>query len=151
QSATTTSAMAHARTRARVVRRLAPRARFVTKGRDTVPQELVPTARSRAPSEEDVMRHQLIGIVALSLLSAAAASAAGVDAQALYDKKCKVCHSVKGDAGKMADKGGALDGVGGKRDAAWLKAYLQDPKSKMPDAKMPKFTYTPDELDALVA
>ena len=75
---------------------------------------------------------------------------AAEDGQALYEKKCKACHSIKGEGGKMKDKGGALDGIGGKQDAAWLKAYLADPKSKVPDAKMPKLKLEPAEIDALV-
>lgn len=89
-----------------------------------------------------------------SILLAALAlplSARAEDAKALYDKKCKVCHSLGGEGGKMAEKGGALDGIGGKRDEAWLRAYFADPKSKIPDAKMPKVKLTPAEWDALVA
>ncbi len=73
------------------------------------------------------------------------------DGQALYEKQCKICHKIGGDGGKMADKGGALDGVGAKHDAAWLKAYLQDPKAKVPDSKMPKMKLTDDQIDQLVA
>ena len=51
----------------------------------------------------------------------------------------------------MADKGGALDGVGSKRDAKWLKGYLADPKSAMPEAKMPKMKLSEQQLDDLVA
>ena len=72
------------------------------------------------------------------------------DGKALYDKKCKACHSIGDDKGKFADKGGPLDNVGSKRDEAWLKAYTADPKSKMPDAKMPKIKLTPEELDSVV-
>ena len=46
------------------------------------------------------------------------------DGAALYEKKCAVCHSLAGKAGKFADKGGPLDGVGNKRDEAWLRAYF---------------------------
>ena len=73
------------------------------------------------------------------------------EGKALYEKQCKVCHSIKGDGGKMADKGGALDGVGSKRDAMWLKGYLADPKSAMPEAKMPKMKLSEQQLDDLVA
>jgi cytochrome c2 len=73
------------------------------------------------------------------------------EASALYDKKCKVCHSLKGDAGKFAEKGGPLDGIGSKRDEAWLRAYFADPKSKLPEAKMPKIKLSPAEWDSLVA
>jgi nitric oxide reductase subunit C len=77
---------------------------------------------------------------------------AGADeGKATYEKQCKVCHSVAGDKGKMADKGGPLDGVGAKHDAAWLKAYLQDPKSKSPDTKMPKMKLGEPQIDDLVA
>jgi len=93
-------------------------------------------------------------VMATGLLVVAGASLArgGADeGKALYETKCKVCHSIAGDAGKMADKGGPLDGVGAKRDAAWLRAYLKDPKSQMPDAKMPKMSLTDQQLDDLIA
>ena len=73
------------------------------------------------------------------------------DGTAVYDKKCKACHSVAGVGGRMAKMGGPLDGVGAKRDEAWLRAYLADPKSKMPEAKMPKVTLSAEEMDAVVA
>ena len=88
-------------------------------------------------------------VVAATVLAGSVAVAD--DAKALYDKKCKTCHSLKGDAGKLADKGGPLDGVGTKRDEAWLRAYFADPKSKIPDAKMPKLKLTAAEWDSLVA
>jgi mono/diheme cytochrome c family protein len=79
------------------------------------------------------------------------AHAGADDGKATYEKQCKICHSIAGDKGKMGDKGGALDGVGAKHDAAWLKAYLQDPKSKNPDSKMPKMKVTDQQIDDLVA
>lgn len=92
----------------------------------------------------------LAGVLAVG--SCAGLAYGGVDeGKALYDKQCKVCHSIKGDGGKMADKGGSLDGVGAKRDAAWLKKYLTDPKSTMPEAKMPKMKLSEQQLDDLVA
>ena len=47
--------------------------------------------------------------------------------------------------------GGPLDQTGAKRDAAWMKSYLSDPKSVMPEAKMPKQKLTEKEFDDLVA
>jgi nitric oxide reductase subunit C len=73
------------------------------------------------------------------------------EGKALYEKKCHVCHSLAGSGGKQAEKGGPLDGVGKKRDAAWLKAYFADPKSKIPDAKMPKMKLTDQEWDDVTA
>jgi mono/diheme cytochrome c family protein len=92
-----------------------------------------------------------LGLALLATLAATALAHAGADeGKATYEKQCKVCHSIAGEAGKMADKGGPLDSVGAKRDAAWLKGYLQDPKSKMPDAKMPKMKLADPQLDDLV-
>ena len=91
-----------------------------------------------------------LGVSLALLVTAGVLPASAADAPASYDKKCKLCHSIGGVGGKQAEKGGALDGVGSKRDAAWLEAYLRDPKSKMPDAKMPKLKYDDAELKALV-
>jgi nitric oxide reductase subunit C len=78
-------------------------------------------------------------------------TAGAADKPEVYDKKCKICHSIGTEKGPMASKGGPLDGVGAKRDEAWLRAYLADPKSKIPDAKMPRAPLTPEELEALIA
>ncbi len=67
-----------------------------------------------------------------------------------FEKKCITCHSLGDQKGKMAQFGGALDGVGSKRDADWLRAYLADPKSQIPEAKMPKQKLTDEELEGLV-
>jgi len=93
----------------------------------------------------------LVGM--LTLCATAGTVMAGVDEgkQVFADKKCITCHSLGDQKGAAAQIGGALDGVGGKRDADWLKGYLVDPKSKMPDAKMPKQKLTDKELDDLVA
>jgi nitric oxide reductase subunit C len=92
----------------------------------------------------------LIGVLAV-LASGAPAWAGAEEGKALYDKKCKACHSIGGERGKMADQGGPLDGVGAKRDAEWLRKYLSDPKSVMPTAKMPKMKMTEQELADYVA
>ena len=93
------------------------------------------------------MLKTLCGVAALLVLNGAAWAA---DGAAIYEKKCKSCHSIAGAGGPMAKIGGPLDGVGAKRDEAWLRAYLKDPKSKIDGAKMPKLTLTDEEVDALV-
>ena len=45
------------------------------------------------------------GLVISGCLLVLATSAWGVDAKALYDKKCKLCHSLAGEKGKKADLG----------------------------------------------
>jgi len=53
------------------------------------------------------------GIVVTVLASMAAGSIAWAgDPPAIYDKKCKVCHSIGGVGGPMAKSGGPLDDVG---------------------------------------
>ena len=89
-----------------------------------------------------------IAAFAACMMLAGAAWAA--DAPEIYNKKCKSCHSVGGVGGPMAKMGGALDGVGGKHDEAYFKAYLKDPKSQKADSKMPKVTLTDDETNAVV-
>ncbi|HEX7408381.1 MAG TPA: c-type cytochrome [Candidatus Binatia bacterium] len=82
---------------------------------------------------------------------AGTAMAAAEDGKKDFEaKKCISCHSLGSQKGAMAKLGGPLDGVGGKRDAAWLKGYLTDPKSNMPNAKMPKQKLTEKEIDDLV-
>jgi mono/diheme cytochrome c family protein len=100
------------------------------------------------------MVRKTISVVTLgawALFWAASASAGADDGKALFDQKCKVCHSVGGQGGPMAAKGGPVDSVGSKRDGAWLHEYLKDPKSKVPDAKMPKMALTDQQIDDLVA
>jgi len=72
------------------------------------------------------------------------------DGKMVYEQKCKTCHSIAGDSGKMANLGGKLDGVGAKHDADWLSDYIADPRSRMSDARMPRLKLEAGELDDLV-
>lgn len=89
--------------------------------------------------------------VAVWLTAGAGTVFAGADEgkRVFEAKKCISCHSLGSEKGAMAKLGGPLDGVGAKRDAAWLKAYLADPKSKIPNAKMPKQKLDEKEIDDL--
>ena len=62
--------------------------------------------------------------------------------------KCSLCHKI-GDAG--GPMGPALNDVGDKRDAAWLAAYLPEPKSVNEENKMPPTKATGEDLDNLIA
>jgi len=88
-------------------------------------------------------------VVVIAVLATSSAVWA-VDAQELYNKKCKVCHTLNGVSGPKAKVGGKLDGVGSKRDEAWLRAYLEDPKSKIPDSKMKNMKLSKEQTDAIV-
>jgi len=94
------------------------------------------------------MKRTLAVMVMFGLVASTEAWAA--DGAAVYDKKCKGCHSVGGVGGPMAKLGGPLDGEGTKRDEAWLKAFVKDPKSKSADSKMPKISLSDEELDSVV-
>jgi len=94
-----------------------------------------------------MMKSALVGgVLALAVTAAPAA-----DPPAVYKTKCELCHSIAGAGGLKKDLGGPLDGVGSKRDEAWLRAYFADPKSKIPDAKMPKMPLSAAEWDEMVA
>jgi cytochrome c oxidase subunit II len=103
------------------------------------------TRRSRSATR--VLAASLFA-VALAPVSARAGADEG---KALYEQKCKACHSVGGEGGKMANLGGPLDGAASKHDTAWLKEYIADPKAKKPDSKMPKLQLSAPQIDDLIA
>jgi nitric oxide reductase subunit C len=91
-------------------------------------------------------------LVALwTCLGTGSAMAGAEEGEKIFGKKCMVCHSLGETHGPMAQLGGSLDGVGSKRDAAWLKACLIDPLVYFPSGKFPKQNFTDKELDDLVA
>lgn len=93
------------------------------------------------------MRKIVVSLAVVGWLTGAAWAA---DAPEVYTKKCELCHSIGGAGGKKKEVGGPLDGVGKKHDEAWLRAYIKDPKSQMPEAKMPKMALGDADLDAVV-
>ncbi len=95
-----------------------------------------------------MMNRLLIGLAVI--LMTAPAFAGAVDVDKLYAAKCHICHSLNGKGGVGADLGGPLDGVGAKRSEEWLRAYMADPKSQMPGAKMPVVQLEKAEFDAMI-
>jgi cytochrome c2 len=63
------------------------------------------------------------------------------------EMKCPMCHKMDGVGGKI---GPELSGVGNRKDAEWIKGFLKDPKSVIPDTKQPPFKGTDEQLEALV-
>jgi quinol-cytochrome oxidoreductase complex cytochrome b subunit len=59
---------------------------------------------------------------------------------------CDACHQILGAGQKL---GPPLDGVGERRDRAWLEKHFQDPKSTSPGSIMPPYKFTPQEMDAI--
>jgi len=96
-----------------------------------------------------VKTRSLIMVVTATALVMIAPTTSLAGAPAAFEAKCKPCHSIGGVGGTMAAMGGPLDGVGSKRDAKWLTEYFKDPKSKFPEAKMPKMELTGAEWKEL--
>lgn len=65
----------------------------------------------------------------------------------MFKQVCVSCHSIRGQGGQV---GPALDGVGSRRDANFLKAWLENPLAVKADSKMPKFPLTESEINELV-
>jgi cytochrome c2 len=102
--------------------------------------------------ETTVVRNALfVGALLVALGMTQTVWAGAAEGKAIYEKKCKVCHSIGGEGGSMKGEGGPLDGVGAKRDEAWLRAYVVDPKSRLPKSKMPKPGLTGQALDDVIA
>jgi cytochrome c2 len=60
---------------------------------------------------------------------------------------CPACHVLQGTG---SPAGPELTRIGAKRDAAWLKRFMQDPAAVMPGSVMPSYKELPEEaLDAL--
>ncbi len=98
-------------------------------------------------------KHVIAGLlgVGLCLTGRIGGAWAAADGKKAFEaKKCISCHSLGSEKGAMAKLGGPLDGIGAKRDAAWLKAYLTDPNTQIPNARMPKQSLNDKELDELV-
>jgi mono/diheme cytochrome c family protein len=106
------------------------------------------------------MRHFVLGLAAMTLLSVAAVTAqdakqADAGKQLFTSKGCTKCHQVAG----RGNKANVLDGVASKVSAADMKKWLTNPtemEAKLdhkPKIKMSskKPTLTNSDIDALVA
>ncbi|HEY9840584.1 MAG TPA: c-type cytochrome [Candidatus Obscuribacterales bacterium] len=72
----------------------------------------------------------------------------GPAAPAMFSQICASCHSLGGAGGSV---GPALDGVGTRRDAAWLSRWLADPPAVKPGTAMPKLPMSDAERAELVS
>ncbi len=70
------------------------------------------------------------------------------DRPQVFNQLCVACHALGGQGGVV---GPALDGVGGRLDAAYIARWLEDPMSVKPDSKMPKLPLSDGQIDELVA
>ena len=80
-------------------------------------------------------------------LASGTAQTAKLETQPLVFKQtCTTCHALAGQGGTI---GPALDGVGGRRDAEYLRKWLKDPASLKADSKMPKLGLTDEQVEEL--
>ncbi|HJT20833.1 MAG TPA: cytochrome c [Nitrospira sp.] len=102
-------------------------------------------------------RHLLTGFLTIGVLVLLMAAKArpqtdqdplSAGKQIYSEKGCALCHAIQGKGGRAAAD---LSQVGGKRDRRWLKQFMAAPRAVMPQAKMPPFKGSLDELDALVS
>lgn len=60
---------------------------------------------------------------------------------------CDSCHTVNGAGMKL---GPPLNGVGSRRDRAWLEQHFVDPKKMSPGSVMPAYKFSPQEMDHMI-
>ncbi len=85
-----------------------------------------------------------------SLAGASAGTTAMVDdgRPAQFEQVCKACHSLGGRGGNV---GPALDGIATRRDADYLKRWLQDPAAVKPGTTMPNLHLSEEQVSEMVA
>jgi nitric oxide reductase subunit C len=66
----------------------------------------------------------------------------------IFNQLCVACHALGGQGGAV---GPALDGVGSRRDAAYITRWLRDPLAVMHDSRMPKLPLSEGQIDELTA
>ena len=90
----------------------------------------------------------VVGVLLFGITGFAQDAAQIEEGKKVYgEMKCAMCHKVEGVGGKI---GPELSGVGSRKEAKWMKGFLKDPKSVIPDTKQPPFKGTDEQLDALV-
>lgn len=84
---------------------------------------------------------------ALAPAKSAEVTSGAVPKPAVFSQVCVACHAVNGSGGAV---GPALDGIGGRRDEAFLKKWLNDPFAIKADSKMPKLPLSEEDINSLV-
>jgi ubiquinol-cytochrome c reductase cytochrome b subunit len=70
----------------------------------------------------------------------------GLQGAAIYEKNnCGMCHVVNGAGENL---GPPLNGVGGRRDPAWLAGHFRDPQAFVPESTMPPYPFDDDEMES---
>ncbi len=72
----------------------------------------------------------------------------GANRPMVFNQMCVACHMLGNQGGQI---GPALDGLGSRLDAAFIKKWLEDPASLKADSRMPKLPLTPEQITELTA
>ncbi len=80
--------------------------------------------------------------------AASAATTSTVAQPKIFAQMCTACHMVAGIGGNV---GPALDGIGSRRDAEFLKKWLINPMDIKADSKMPKMPLSDKDIEDLTA
>jgi len=70
------------------------------------------------------------------------------DRPMIFNQMCIACHSLEGQGGSV---GPALDGIGERRDRAYIELWLHDPMQVKSDSKMPKLPLSDEDIVELGA
>jgi nitric oxide reductase subunit C len=66
----------------------------------------------------------------------------------VYNQMCIACHTLQGQGGNV---GPALDGIGSRRDRAYITQWLENPLALKRDSKMPKLPLSQEAITELSA
>jgi len=92
--------------------------------------------------------NRLIYVCVAAVLAAPAFSLGGVSGETIFKQKCKACHIINGQGGKL---GPELTKVSQKRDENYLVTKLKNPEKTNPDTVMPSFEdLSKEEMQAVV-
>ena len=94
------------------------------------------------PAEPD------LGEVSVPVTSTDSSVARRSDRPLVFNQMCIACHALGGQGGAV---GPALDGVGGRLDADYIKRWLTDPFAIKPNSLMPKLPLSDATIVELVA
>ena len=70
----------------------------------------------------------------------------GVAKPMVFNQMCTACHTLQGQGGNV---GPNLDGIGSRRDLAYLKKWLTNPFELKADSKTPKMPLAEKDIDEL--
>lgn len=74
--------------------------------------------------------------------------ASAADRPQIFNQLCTACHMLEGQGGQVGPK---LDGIGSRKTADEIRAWLRDPAATKPGAQMPKLPLTEEQLGELTA